>query len=432
MRNFIKKQPPVRIIALGFALVILLGSVLLMMPFSLKDGVSLGYADALYTSTSAVCVTGLVVVDTGDTFSPPGQFILAMLIQIGGLGVAAVGAGVILMLGSRMDLKSRTLVREAMNLSSGRGVAQFVKTLFLTTLIFEFAGTVLSFMVFVKDYPPLQALGISAFHSVAAFNNAGFDVLGNFQSLTAYSDNVLLNLVTCGLIFFGGIGFLVIREMRINRFHWKKYSLHAKVVLTMSAVLIVGGMLLLKLTDGISWLEALFQSVSARTAGYSSIPMGNLSTAGILVMCLLMIIGASPGSTGGGIKTSTFFMLLQGIRTAATNKTGRAFRYTLPKDGFRKAAVITLLALGILGLGCWLLLMFDPQLGLRDVLFEMSSAVATVGLSTGITPTLSLGSKITSIVIMYIGRLGPLTVASLWTFSHGERVRYPEGNISIG
>lgn len=432
MFQLIKKQPPVRIIALGFAAVILLGSVLLMLPCSIQDGVTVRYIDALYTSTSAVCVTGLIAIDAGDTFTPLGQFFLGMLIQVGGLGVTAVGAGVILAMGKKVNMKGRNIIREAMNLDSGKGTVRFIQSVFLTTITFELVGAALSFIVFAQDYPPLHALGISLFHSVAAFNNSGFDILGNFQNLIPYQDDVLLNLVTCGLIFFGGIGFLVIREIVTKRFHWRKFSMHTKVVLTVSAALIVSGTMLLWLTEDVTLLGAFFHSVSARTAGFSTYSLGNFSNAGLFVLTVLMFIGASPGSTGGGIKTSTFFVLLQGIKSAATNKSEKAFRYAIPVDAFRKAAVITLIALGVVITGTYLMVIMEPDITLMDALFEVTSAFGTVGLSTGITSGLSDGSKILSIITMYIGRLGPLTIASLWYFSRGERASYPDGNISIG
>lgn len=432
MFQLIKKQPPVRIIALGFAAVILLGSALLMLPCSIQDGVTVRYIDALYTSTSAVCVTGLIAIDAGDTFTPLGQFFLGVLIQVGGLGVTAVGAGVILAMGKKVNMKGRNIIREAMNLDSGKGTVRFIQSVFLTTITFELVGAALSFIVFVQDYPPLHALGISLFHSVAAFNNSGFDILGNFQNLIPYQDDVLLNLVTCGLIFFGGIGFLVIREIVTKRFHWRKFSMHTKVVLTVSAALIVSGTVLLWLTEDVTLLGAFFHSVSARTAGFSTYSLGNFSNAGLFVLTVLMFIGASPGSTGGGIKTSTFFVLLQGIKSAATNKSEKAFRYAIPVDAFRKAAVITLIALGVVITGTYLMVIMEPDITLMDALFEVTSAFGTVGLSTGITSGLSDGSKILSIITMYIGRLGPLTIASLWYFSRGERASYPDGNISIG
>ena len=432
MLQLLKRQSPGRIIALGFAFVILLGSVLLSLPCSIQDGVTVRYIDALYTSTSAVCVTGLIAVDAGDTFTPLGQFFLGSLIQIGGLGVTAVGVGVILAMGKKINLKGRNIIREAMNLDSGKGTVRFIKSVFLTTLAFELSGAVLSFLVFVQDYPPLRAAGISLFHSVAAFNNSGFDILGNFQNLIPYQDNVLLNRVTCGLIFFGGIGFLVIREIISKRFRWKKFSMHTKVVLSVSAVLIVAGTILLKLTEHVTWLGAFFHSVSARTAGFSTYPLGTFSNAGLLVLTVLMFIGASPGSTGGGIKTSTFFVLLHGIKSAATHKSEKGFRYAVPSDAFRKAAVITLIALGVVVTGTYLMVAMEPEISLMDALFEVTSAFGTVGLSTGITTGLCDGSKLLSILIMYIGRLGPLTIASLWYFTKGDRTSYPEGNIAIG
>ncbi len=432
MIKLIKKQSPARIIALGFAAVILLGSVLLMLPCSVQDGVTVRYIDALYTSTSAVCVTGLIAIDAGDTFTPLGQFFLAALIQVGGLGVTAVGAGVIVAMGKKVNMKGRHIIREAMNLDSGKGTVRFVKNVFLTTVAFELAGAALSFIVFVQDYPPLKAAGISLFHSVAAFNNSGFDILGNMQSLIPYQKDVLLNLVTCGLIFFGGIGFLVIHEIVTKRFHWRRFSMHTKVVLTVSAALIVIGTLLIRLTEDVTWLGAFFHSVSARTAGFSTYSLGQFSNAGLFVIAVLMFIGASSGSTGGGIKTSTFFVLLQGIKSAATNKSEKAFRYAVPAESFRKAAVITLMALGVVVTGTYLMVIMEPDVSLMDALFEITSAFGTVGLSTGITPGLSDGSKLLSILTMYIGRLGPLTIATLWYFTKGERTSYPDGNISIG
>ena len=432
MLKLIKSQPPARIIAFGFVLVILLGSGLLMLPCSVRNGVELRYIDALYMSTSAVCVTGLVSVDVGDTFTPLGQFFLAVLIQTGGLGVTCIGAGVIVAMRRRVNLKGRNVIREAMNLNTGKGIVKFIKSVFLTTLSFELVGAALSFIVFIKDYPPLRAIGISLFHSIAAFNNSGFDILGNFQSLIPYQNNVLLNLVTCGLVVFGGIGFLVIRELIEKRLRWRKLSMHTKVVLTVSAALIVIGTLLIKLTENVTWLGAFFSSVSARTAGFATYPLGEFTNAGLSVIALLMFIGASPGSTGGGIKTSTLFVLFQGIKSAATNKSEKAFHYAVPATAFRKAAVITLIGLGIVSVGTYLMTAMEPQISFIDALFEVTSAFGTVGLTTGITTELCLGSKLLSIVIMYIGRLGPLTIASLWYFTKGERVSYPDGNIAIG
>ncbi len=435
MNRFFKRLSPGRLIALGFVAVILIGSLLLSLPFSVREGVELPYIDALYTSTSAVCVTGLIAADAADTFTPVGQFILAVLIQIGGLGVTAMGAGVILLVGRKVNLKGRTVIKEAMNLDSGKGAVRFIKSVFLTTVTIELCGALLSFLVFIRDFPFPRAIGLALFHSVAAFNNSGFDILGGYRNMIPYRDDVLLNLTTCGLIILGGIGFLVIRELIEKRFRLKKLSMHTRVVLSVSLALTVIGTLLLKASEEITWLGAFFHSVSARTAGFSSYDLGTFSDAGLLCLCVLMFIGASPGSTGGGIKTSTFFVLLIGLGAAATGKSEKAFRYSLPRDAFKKAATVLLLALGVVILGTYLMLLFEQgneSVTFLDALFEVVSAFGTVGLSTGITRGLTVWSKLLSILIMYIGRLGPLTVATLWYFSHGERVTFPEGNIAIG
>ena len=432
MINKLRRQSPARIIAMGFALMILLGTLLLSLPCSVKEGIDVNFVDTLYTSTSAVCVTGLIAVDAGDTFTPLGQFFLAVLIQIGGLGVTAVGAGVIIAMGRKVDLKGRNIIREAMNLDSGKGVVRFLRNVFFTTAAFELAGAVLSFPVFARDHPPVKAAGISLFHSVAAFNNSGFDILGGGTNLIPYQSSTALNLVTCALIIFGGIGFLVIRDVLDKRFRWKKFSMHTKVVLSMSAGLIIVGTLLLKLTENITWLGAFFQSVTARTAGFCTYPLGGFTNAGLMVMIVLMFIGASPGSTGGGIKTTTFFALLQGVKSAATNRSEKAFRYSMPGAAFRKGAVMTIIGLSIVFTGTFVMALLEPDIPLRDVLFEITSAFGTVGLSTGITGGLSSGSKLLSILIMYIGRLGTMTIATMWYFNKGERVSYPEGDIAIG
>lgn len=432
MINLIKRQSPARLIALGFISLILIGSILLRLPFCVKEGVHLSYIDSLYTSTSAVCVTGLIAVDAGDTFTPLGQMILGLLMQTGGLGVTTVGAGLMLLMRKKVDLKERTLVKEALNVDSGKGLIILVKRIFIVTIVFETAGALLSLLVFIQDYPFPKALGISIFHSVAAFNNAGFDILGNFQSLVNYSDSIMLNIVTCFLIFFGGIGFLVIWELLEKKCRWKKLSMHAKIVLSVSGVLIVVGTVLIKATENVSWMGAVFNSISARTAGFSTYSLAGFSKSGLLVIMILMFIGSSPGSTGGGIKTTTFFVLLQGIRSSATNTSEKAFHYSIPKDAYKKASVIALIAASVILVGTYLMGIFEPDADFFDVFFEVTSAYGTVGLSTGITPGLSVPSKLLSIIIMYIGRLGPWTVATLWHFSKGERVSFPEGNISIG
>ena len=434
MIKFIKKQPPVRLIAGGFMLAMLLGSFLLMLPISLNDGVKLRYIDSLYTSVSAVCVTGLTTVDVGSTFSIFGRSVIAVLIQIGGLGVATVGAGLIMLMGKKMDLKSRNLVHEAMNLSSGNGVIRFLKQVFITTVVIELAGALLSFAVFLQQYDWKTALGYGIFHSISSFNNAGFDIFGLGTSLEPFRDNVMLNLITSGLIILGGIGFLVIKEVCVKNFKVKKYSVHAKVVLLMTGALLLGGTLFIKLTEGenISWLGAFFSSVTARTAGFSTYSFGAFTNAGLAVMMLLMFIGASSGSTGGGIKTTTFFVIIKSIVAASRRGEATVFKYSVSKEIYKRASVIAFIGISVIASSTFLLTLFEPHIAFQDIMFEMVSAFATVGVSTGITADLSLPSKIVSIAVMYIGRLGPLTVASLWGFSKTSLVRYPEGNLAIG
>lgn len=428
----IKKQPPSRSIAIGFLMVIFLGSGLLMLPWSVNEGVTLDYIDALFTSTSAVCVTGLVVVETAETFSVFGKIVIALLIQIGGLGVITIGTGIMLAIGRRLDVKSRNVMKEAVNVYSTKGIVKFVKYIFLITLIVELVGACLNLIVFSKYFPIGKAIGVSVFHAISAFNNAGFDIFGNWQSMIGYQDNILLNLVTTGMIITGGIGFLVIHDVFHSKFRWKKFSMHTKVVLVMTVTLILGGMFLLKAVEDVSWLGAYFQSVSARTAGFATYDLSTWGGAGLAVLMLLMFIGASPGSTGGGIKTTTIFALLSGVKSEATNSSPKAFHYSLPKDVFKKAAIIFVLAIALIFVGTIMVCAFNPEMEFVKVLFEMTSAFGTVGLSTGITPSLAVGSKLVTMIIMFIGRLGPITIATLWFSAKGEEVRYPEGYLSIG
>jgi trk system potassium uptake protein TrkH len=432
--KLLHKLSPGRLLALGFLTVILVGSILLVLPISHQEGAEVSYLDALYTSTSAVCVTGLAVFDPGSTLSMFGQVVLCLLIQIGGLGVATVGAGLIIMVGRKISLRGRAFIKEGTNFSSVSGIIKFLRKALFITFTAEIIGAVLSFMVFARDFEPLKAIWLSVFHSIASFNNSGFDILGYGNNLYMYRDDVLLNLVTSLLIILGGIGYLVIIDVCKNKGNFRRFTMHTKVVISMTAILLVGGTVILKLTEGdnIFWLGAFFTSTSTRTAGFSTFQIGGFSEAGLLAMCFLMFVGASPGSTGGGIKTSTFFILLRGIMAESSENSIKAFRYSISRSMYYKASVITLLAMGVVFVGTFLLKIFDPMVPALESMFEVISAFGTVGLSTGISPDLSVGSKIVCIVVMYIGRLGPLTIASLWNRKHDERVSYPEGNLAIG
>ena len=429
--GFFKRQPASRLIAMGFAAVILLGSVLLCLPVSVKDGVSVSFVDALFTSTSAVCVTGLIVIDTADHFTAFGQGLVALLIQIGGLGVTSVGVGLMLAAGKRVSIKTRLLVKEALNVDGYKGMVRLTRSVLFMTLLFETAGAIFSYPVFSRDHEPLHAVGISIFHSIAAFNNSGFDILGGLRNLTIYQDSILLSLTTAGLILFGGLGFLVILDIARKR-SFKKLSFHSKVVISTSIVLIIAGTLLLKATEDISWLGAFFQSVSARTAGFSTYNIGDFTNAGLFVLCVLMFIGASPGSTGGGIKTSTFFVLFQAARSACVKKNVCAFRRNISRQNISKASMITVLSMMVVCVATFLLCVLEPDRTFIQVFFEVVSAFGTVGLSTGITPTLSVAAKIVIIFVMFIGRLGAFTLLTIW-ISHPEpKIRYSEENIAIG
>ena len=431
MIRFLKKQPPGRLIALGFAAVILIGSALLMLPISIRPGVEVAYIDALFTSTSAVCVTGLIAVDAYDNFTVFGQAVRAGLIQLGGLGVTSVGVGLILAAGRRVSIKGRSLVKEALNVDSFQGMVRLIQWVLKVTLCFEGAGAVLSFLTFSQDYPLPRALWTSVFHSVAAFNNSGFDILGGMQNLIPYQSDVLLNLVTCALIIFGGLGFLVMLDIR-RAGSFRKLTFHSKVVITTTAALLAVGTLLLKATEDMTWLGAFFHSVSARTAGFSTYSMGELTNAGLFTLILLMFIGASPGSTGGGIKTTTFFALMQQVRAVFTKKKPGGFHRTLPGEAIDKAGVIALLSVVVVCVGTFLLCVLEPELDFVRLLFEEVSAFGTVGLSTGITPDLSVASKLVLILTMYIGRLGAFTLFSLWIDRPDPSIRYTEEMITIG
>ena len=431
MTEHLRKLSPGRIVVLGFAFVILTGSLILWLPISANEGVDVSYIDALFTSTSAVCVTGLIAVDTADTFNVFGRTVVALLIQVGGLGVTCVGVGVILLAGKKIGIHGRVLIRDSMNLTTVKGVVRLVEAILFMTLLFEGAGALLSFLVFSKDYPPLDALGISVFHSVAAFNNSGFDILGGLKNLIPYQSNVLLNLTTCGLIIFGGLGFLVIREIW-EKHSWRKFSLHTKVVIATTIALLAAGTVLLKMTEDITWLGALFQSTSARTAGFSTYPIGAFSNAGLFVLAVLMFLGASPGSTGGGIKTTTTFVLMKSMFSAATNRHCSAFKRRIPTEVVSQAFLIAILALAVVWVQTFLMCIAEPELDFMKLLFETVSAFGTVGLSTGITPDLNAGAKLILITTMFIGRLGPLTMATVWSFKPKAAAWYSEESITIG
>jgi trk system potassium uptake protein TrkH len=422
---------PTRLIALCFLAIILLGGFLLALPVSHNLGKSVSLLDAMFTSTSAVCVTGLVVVDTAETFSVFGRCVIAALIQIGGFGAACIGVGVTLLAGRRMGLYERRVLRESWNMDPTSGRDGFFRMVLFITLAFEVLGAVLSYGVFSHIFPTWKAVGVSIFHSISSFNNAGFDLMGEMRGFTDYGGNAGLSLITAFLIISGGLGYLVIAELvGLRRSH--RLTLQARIVLSTTAALIFGGALVLWLVSDMTVLEAFFQSVSTRTAGFSTVDMAALPNAAMMAMCLLMFVGASPGSTGGGVKTTTAFVAVMSVWASATNGKRQVFRRRVRDDDISKAFTVLLLSALVVLTGTFFLCVLEPETEFIRLLFEAVSAFATVGLSAGLTPELSDWSRALLMLLMYIGRLGPITVASVWFFRPGSSVEYTSEHITIG
>lgn len=433
LAEFIRKQPPQRMVAISFVLLILVGAALLTLPVSTYRGVHITYMDALYMATSASTTTGLGVVNVMQTFSTFGRAVLAILMEIGGLGVTAWGAGLVLMMRRRINLKERLLFAESMNLNSGRAIGRFVASVLFTTLAIEMLGTLLIFLILLQYYAPLRAIELSVFHTIAAFNNAGMDIFGG-QSIFEFRTDVLFNVVTVFIMGAGGLGFLVVRDLLDSHFRWRRLTLHSKVVVLMGVVLAVVGTLLVKLTqyNNISWLGAFFQAEAARMAGFTTYDLSTFSNGALTIIVVWMFIGCAPGSTTGGIRTTTVFVLLQQLKVVAINREGHAFHYTIPQEAYRKAANVTILSLALCLFGVFLIAWLEPQLAIRDIIFENVSAFSTAGMSTGITTQYGTAARLWFILLMYIGRVSPMAVLTMWYQSSGKRTHYPDGNITIG
>lgn len=422
---------PNQYLLLGFLLIIGVGSVLLSLPFAQNQGVDLSYIDALFTSASAVCVTGLVTVDVALTFSLFGRVVIALLILLGGLGFASAVMVFILMFSGSVAIGKYSVIKEAYNLGTMKGTMQVVKTVGLAALLFQGVGILIEFFIFKGTHAPLQALGHAAFNTISAFNNAGFDLQGGFQSLTAYKSSLTMNLVTSFLIIIGGTGFFVLADLARAR-SWKRLSLHSKIVLLMNTSLLVFGTLAFFLLEKTTLLSAFFQSTSARTAGFNTIDIGSMSYAGQFLMMVLMFIGASPGSTGGGIKTTTAFTLLLSLSAMVRRREPSAFKRKIDEVSILKAFQVLLLASLVLGFGITGLLIIEGNsFTFLQVAFESVSAFATVGLTTGITPHLHTASKLLLMVVMFIGRVGPIAIA---TSIRGKQsvLKYVEEKVFIG
>ena len=436
---------PVRLIALGFFLVIFVGAGLLCLPVAYK-GEAPGFLNALFTSTSATCVTGLVVRDTYTGWTIFGQLVILFLIQLGGLGFMTVFTLISSALGRRMGLYDRkVLMQSAGNISLG-GVGSLISRIIPFTFVFEGVGALLLAIRFVPEFGWGRGLYFSVFHAISAFCNAGFDLMGvrsPFSSLTAFVDDPIVTLTISALIVIGGLGFLVWRDLAANRFRWSKCQMHTKLVLTTTGTLVLGGWLLFLglernaslegLSIGEKLLASFFEAVTPRTAGFNTTDLNAMSESGNLLTNVLMLIGGSPGSTAGGIKTTTIAVLVLSVLASSKGYTRvNAFRYSIARDMLRQASSIVFIYLGMSLAATMALCVFDP-ITLKQAMFEVNSAIATVGLSLGITPALSAASRIVLIILMYAGRIGGLSFVLLFSERRSEPpIDRPVGKLLIG
>lgn len=441
--KWLRFSPP-QILVMGFGTIIMIGTILLMLPIANTTGEPLNFMDALFTATSATCVTGLVVVDTGTFFSTFGQVVIMCLIQIGGLGFMTMATLFALVLKRRISLKDRLVLQEAMNQSSMEGIVRLIRRVLLYSLIIEASAMVLLTLRWAFEMPFGKALYFGVFHSVSMFNNAGFDLFGEFSSLTRFVDDPLVNFVAMFLIVSGGLGFIVMADI-VDYKKNRKLSLHSKVVLSMTCALILIGALVIfifeftnpKTLGSLNWggkiLGSFFQSVTPRTAGANTLDIGGLRQATQFFIVILMFIGASPGSTGGGIKTTTFTIMIGAVIAMIRGRDDIVlFRYRLAMERIFKALTITLLAL-FLVIAVSMVLSTTEDSSFLSILFETTSAFGTVGLSMGLTPHLSLFGKLLISLTMFAGRLGPLTLAyALGPKKGKELYRHPEGKMIIG
>lgn len=440
---------PERVLALGFLVLIAAGTLLLSLPAASSSGKSIGLFRGLFTAASAVCVTGLSVVDTGSAFSMLGQSVLLVLIQLGGLGFMIFATLIMGLLGRRMTLRNRMLLRESMNAATLTGLVQLTRWYGLMALGVEGLGAALLAIRFVPAYGWGRGVFFSVFHAVSAFCNAGFDLFGGFRSLTPWRGDPLVLLTIAGLIVLGGLGFSVLLEAAAHRGRWRSLSLHAKLVLTVSAALLTAGTAFYAAVEGhkpammagqpagTRLMDAFFQSVSMRTAGFSTIELSGMSDAAKLFSVLLMFIGASPASTGGGVKTTTFAVLaLIVLSVIRGHEHVNVFGRRLPTGLMRRALAILFISLALVLAGTLVLTLAEGgRVPFIDLLFEAASAAATVGVSAAGTPGLSRTSQAALIPLMYFGRVGPLTLALAFAGRQENGVdllKYPEENMMIG
>lgn len=446
LRKHFKNLSGMQLIAVGFFLLIMTGTFFLMLPISSRDGTFTPFMTALFTATSASCVTGLILVDTYTHWSVFGQLVLLALIQIGGLGFITIGTAVSLVLRRKIGLKERGWIKESFNVLDIGGVVRLIRLVLKGTVLFEGAGALLLFTRFCPRMGFAKGLYYSIWHSISAFCNAGFDLMGYeepYSSFTAYYDDPVVSFTLCGLILIGGLGFIVWSDIAQHKWHFRKYALQTKMVLSVTAVLVFGGALLFYLLEGnrlyagMSPLgkicSSFFSAVTPRTAGFNTTDTGALSEGGKLLTIILMFIGGGSGSTAGGVKMATVFVLLLHLRSTLLRTTGtNIFGRRIEDDTVTKASALLCTYL-FCSLAATLAITGMQDFAIGDALFEVVSALCTVGMTTGITGQLNLISQIIIVFLMYIGRLGSLSFALSFT-DHKKltHIMQPVERINIG
>lgn len=436
-----------QIIILGFLIVIMTGAILLMLPFSTRDLKGAPFMDALFTATSATCVTGLVVRDTATYWSGFGQAVILTLIQIGGMGVVTLAVVITIISGKKIGLMQRSTMQESIAAPQVGGIVRLTRFIVKTAFAIELLGAVCMFPVFYKDFGIGKGLWYSLWHSVSAFCNAGFDLMGvreQYSSLVSYVANPFINLVIMFLIITGGIGFLTWHDIRTNKWHFRKYRMQSKIVFVVTAVLLVLPALYFYFIEfsypqwaGLSGAErfwgALFQAVTPRTAGFNTLDLTKMSEPGQAIMTILMLIGGSPGSTAGGMKTTTIAVLLLSMLSVFGRREHvEVFDRRIAGETIKYAAAVLIMYL-VFCLGGGILISSIEQLPMLECIFEAGSAIGTVGLTLGLTPDLSLASRIILIVLMYFGRVGGLTVVFAAVSGTKPNVsKAPKEKITVG
>ncbi len=438
---------PAKIILGGFLFIIITGALLLCLPVASRSGEFTPFIDALFTSTSATCVTGLIVHDTHTYWSPFGQAVILLLIQIGGMGVVTLAIAITIFSGKKIGLKQRFVMQESISAPQVGGIIRMTRFILKGTLLIELLGTILLAFQFIPQLGMPKGLWFSIFHSISAFCNAGFDLMGDTSglcsSLTSYTGNVRINLPIMALIIIGGIGFFVWDDLYAHRSHRKTYSLQTRIVLTTTFLLLVLPAIFFFFYEfsrdcwtGLSFQErffaAVFQSVTPRTAGFNTVDLALFSAPSQLMVILLMIIGGSPGSTAGGIKTTTFALSFLCVRSAFQNQESiQCYGRRIPYDILRNAMTIVTMYITLLFTGAVLITSLEG-ISLMEAVFETASAIATVGLSLGITGSLCGTSKLVLILLMYFGRVGGLTMLYALTNHKKLPVMYPQERITVG